>query len=187
MKNNNKGFSLLELIISFAILGIVSTTIVGIVSTSSNTYKSVSAEVNLQYESQVAMSQLQEYIIDCNGGICFKDNTLYILNTEATGYTAHVFRFDSGDERLYYSRPPVVVDEASGTASCVIPSGDFMASHVTAFDVGITSTDSLTSAVVNLTFGSGDGEYTATQTTALRNKVTIGTSFDTMLASVCGS
>ncbi|HCT64123.1 MAG TPA: hypothetical protein DIC60_02425 [Lachnospiraceae bacterium] len=185
MKNNNKGFSLLELIVSFAILGIVSGIIMSMVTTSSNTYKSVTSDVNLQYESQLTMSQLQEYIVDCNGGICFDDNKLYLLNTNGTGYVAHIFRFDNTDGRMYYAREPVVIDESAGTATCDVPSGDFMAGYITDFDVQLSATDSLTTAVVNITFSVGGGEYTATQTTTLRNDVTIGTSFDTMLVSVC--
>lgn len=187
MINKNKGFSLIELMISFAILGVVSAIIVGMITASSNTYKSVTAEVDLQYESQLAMSQLQEYIVDCNGGICFKDNNLYLLNTDGTNFTAHVFRFDSTDSRLYYVKAPVTVDATSGAISCPIATGDFMASNVAAFGVNLTTTDLVTSAVVTLTFQNGGKEYTATQITSLRNNVTLGTSFDSMLVSVCGS
>ena len=62
MKKDNRGVTLVELLISFAILGIVSAVIAGFITTSSNTYSTLTTEVNLQYESQMAMNQLQGYI-----------------------------------------------------------------------------------------------------------------------------
>lgn len=61
---NPKGYSLIELIVVVAILAIVGTAVFGFFLTSSRLYKNDSDEVNLQYESQLAVNQLENLLID---------------------------------------------------------------------------------------------------------------------------
>lgn len=79
MKGNNKGFSLVELLVSFAILGVISA-IIGIMMTSgSNMFAKNRARLNLQYKSQIVASQLHSYLQNCNGGVAVNTNgDLYI-------------------------------------------------------------------------------------------------------------
>ena len=79
MKGNNKGFSLVELLVSFAILGVISA-IIGIMMTSgSNMFAKNRARLNLQYKSQIVASQIHSYLQNCNGGVAVNTNgDLYI-------------------------------------------------------------------------------------------------------------
>jgi prepilin-type N-terminal cleavage/methylation domain-containing protein len=61
---NNRGFTLVELLVTFGILAVVMVMVGVIIGMSSGTYKNISDDLNLQYESQLAMSQIQEYVID---------------------------------------------------------------------------------------------------------------------------
>jgi prepilin-type N-terminal cleavage/methylation domain-containing protein len=79
-KKLRRGFSLLELIVAFALLAIVSGMLVGFVASSSGAYRTVSTEVGLQYQAQIIQSQVESYIIDCNGGIAFEGDSVYIVN-----------------------------------------------------------------------------------------------------------
>jgi adenine/guanine phosphoribosyltransferase-like PRPP-binding protein len=55
-------------------------------------YRTVSTEVGLQYQAQIIQSQVESYIIDCNGGIAFEGDSVYIVNdVTETGGTIHVF------------------------------------------------------------------------------------------------
>lgn len=64
MKKNNRGLTLVELLVAIAIFGIISIAIFGFMITGSQSYKSTSTDVNIQYEAQLTMNQLQDLIID---------------------------------------------------------------------------------------------------------------------------
>ncbi len=68
---NPKGYSLIELIVVVAILAIVGTAVFGFFLTSSRLYKNDSDEVNLQYESQLAVNQLENLLIDATTAVSY--------------------------------------------------------------------------------------------------------------------
>ena len=63
---NNKGYSLAELLISIAIFSIVMVGIVTIMKNVSISYRNENAEVQLQENSQILLSQMEELLIDCD-------------------------------------------------------------------------------------------------------------------------
>lgn len=67
----NKGFTLVELIVSISILSIVGLAVVGFMTTSSKTYANANEEVSIQYESQLAINQLRDLVIDANRGVAY--------------------------------------------------------------------------------------------------------------------
>ncbi|MCL2638872.1 MAG: type II secretion system GspH family protein [Oscillospiraceae bacterium] len=143
---NNKGFSLVELLVSFAIFGVLCTALVGFITMSSRSYRKTSDMINLQIEYQVVMTMLSEYVIDCNGSIEFNDNTLTVTNV---GETPYVFSLD--DDGLFL-----------GTSS--------VSRNVTAFEVRLADTKLLG---ITMSFSPtnphDDRTYTAEQLVALRN------------------
>lgn len=171
---NNKGFSLVELIVSFAVLSLVLVLIGIVIKSSANTYSMISSNINLQYESQLAMSQIQEYVIDCNGSVVVLDddgnNILYIFNKRATGvgddYDGYMFKLsaDTSDLKLY-------VKSFSDAPSFNFAGADGqpMTSHVETFNAEL-STDK-TYIVITLTYKLGNSDYTGRQTIAFRNPV----------------
>jgi len=107
-QRKNQGFTLVELIVASAIMGIVALASAGFLSAGARTYRSVNYSLRLQYESQLTMAQLQEYLIDCNGGIVWDGTDLYVLNvsadapSDASVGTLHCFRYSHTDQTLYY-------------------------------------------------------------------------------------
>ncbi|MGI5970424.1 MAG: type II secretion system protein [Oscillospiraceae bacterium] len=196
MVKNNKGFTLLELIISFAILAVVSASVLGFMGAGANIFRSVSSEAAIQYESQLTLAQLQEYVIDCNGGVFFDagEKALFTLDTDGTSYTMQIFKLD-GDE-LFFDRQDVVIGEDGSSLSyssigSAAYSPDLMASNITDFNVGFERFyDSgngryiATRAVVTLTLGIGGRDFTGTQEIAFRNSVIYADSLDNMLNKV---
>lgn len=180
---NNKGFSLIELIISIAILGVVAVAALGFMVSGTRGFSSVSSNVSLQYKSQLAMNYIQEYVIDCNTGICFDDNTLYVLDAETvtdeeTGddvvvYTAHVFKYVGSDKAIYYMKSiatPQATGEYSFTVSDPDPLTDLLTDGVSSFSVAFSGTEQVSEATVSIDFFIRNRTYSGTQTIALRNR-----------------
>ncbi|MDO4540742.1 MAG: prepilin-type N-terminal cleavage/methylation domain-containing protein [Syntrophomonadaceae bacterium] len=166
MRINDKGFTLLEAIIAFALLGIVSLMLIGFINAGSNSYRRVSSEVNLQFENQITMSQLREYFIDCNGGICTEGDRVYVINkTAADQVDVNVFALT--DEKLMYGRKEGLDDDDDPPEAEHI-----MADYVTHFEVRpITGTDKVITVDIYLTTENNGKSYAAKQTVAPRNDV----------------
>jgi prepilin-type N-terminal cleavage/methylation domain-containing protein len=195
MKTNNKGFTLLELIIAFAIMSIVSAIVLGFLATGSNIFRSVYSESKLQYNSQLAMSQLQEYIIDCNGGICFETDassntkTLSILNRNSDG-TGHLYTVQYSNEQLTMSEQ-TITKNADGSFSYTAITGatnpPVLTDHVSDFSVALAlalTNSHVSTATVNLSFQYGGKDNVSSQTISPRNQVSTGSTASQMIQSV---
>lgn len=167
MKKNNRGFTLIELLVSMAILGMVSLAASGFMAVAARVYNSVNYSIKLQYESQLVMTQLQEYIIDCNKGIAWDSDTstLYLVNEDDGNDTMYVFRFDKTNESIYFGTGNVT--DAGATAT------DLMAEHITDMKVDLKQLDDdnhVYEVELTLSLERSEKYYTGTQVTALRNK-----------------
>ena len=146
MKRNNKGFSLVELLVSFAILGIVST-IIGVIMTSgSNMFSRNKKILDLQYKSQIASAQLNNMIQNCDGGIAIAENgDIYIATITApyekdvTGSTgsAVIYALSRGslsgeDPNTIYLREINVAATSDGADGIAITPGSITLSNYTA-------------------------------------------------------
>lgn len=168
MKHHNKGFTLVELIVGSAIMGILALAAMGFMSTGARTYSSVNYTLRLQYESQLALAQLQTYLLDCNDSIEWDDatDTLSVIQTAASGdRTLYVFQYDSVNQCLYFG---------SGDPASTVTAADLLAEHLTDFSANIAA-DATTakSITLELTFQRQTKSYTGTQTIALRNHPTV--------------
>jgi len=145
---NKKGFSIIEMLVSFAIFGILSVALVGFLSMSSRSYRRTHDLVNLQVEHQIVMNMLNEYIIDCDEEIIIADNMLTIVSRGETS----LFTLEDGG--LFMNGFPV-------------------SRHATAFAVEIDVQNMFTLVNVTMTFSPTNPQdtrtYTATRTIALRN------------------
>ena len=145
MKNDNKGFSLIELIVAIALLAAVSAMLLSFMVSGSNMFRRVSTDVSLQMESQVAMVQLREYIIDCNDTLRYNSST-GSLTIRNSGTEEHVFIWNSDDGIIRYD-------------------GDPLAEHVSFFNL----TQVGNTVEIVLVFSRQNEVYRATQTIDLRN------------------
>ncbi len=72
----NSGFTLVELVIVMAIMGILGLAVVGFIGTSTKQYKYASKDVDLQYEAQLTMNQIGDLIIDAQKGVKYEPATV---------------------------------------------------------------------------------------------------------------
>jgi len=174
MKNDNRGFTLVELIVSLVIFSIVVTAVFGFMLAGSHSYTRTMATLNMDLQSTLTLKQLSEYIIDCNACITFEDNTLYVVNfdEQASTYTAHVFKYL--DDSIYYGTGSATL--SGGRYVFTVPADNLLADGVSAFFVTPVTTDGLhiSSTVVSIRFARNAATYTAKRTIALRNQPAIG-------------
>ncbi len=174
-ENNKKngGFTLLELVLSFMVLAVVSVVLALIIRSSAGAYGSISDDINLQYESQTAMSQIEEYVVDCSAAVAVTSDagTLYIFNRLCdTRCEAYKIYKPAASDTLYLSRK-----EFEGGFSAADPglfafnAGEPLSEYVRQFSAAVSP--DVRSVTVTLVYGMGGKSYTGKQTVALRNNV----------------
>lgn len=148
MKKSKAGFTLIELLVSVAILGVLILAEAGFLSTGTNLYRSIFCDVNLQTDSQTAMNQIENYAVNCNGGICFSNNTLYAVDKNGADGTEYILKFNPAKNEIDYFKYAVTGGVKAGSPS----ESGLMASRVTGFSVDL-STTMTTVSFANITVG----------------------------------
>ena len=106
MKNNNSGLSLVELVVTMAVLAVASTAIMAFLNSGIRNYQRGKEEADIQYEAQLATNQIVELLIDANKGISYSmdswspwDDSLY-SNSDVPDKENKFFAIYNSDE--YY-------------------------------------------------------------------------------------
>lgn len=66
---NNKGLTLIELLVAIAMISIIMIAITGFILTGSKTFSKGNIDAQIQREAQLAVNQVGDLIIDCCGGV----------------------------------------------------------------------------------------------------------------------
>ena len=204
---NNKGFSLIELIITVAILTIITSAILGFIVTGTKSYGNVNEEVELQQEAQLSFNQLSDLIIDSTNGIkyYYNDNENKIILTDSditetvTSKTLAIYNTvkEAGVEKKYiyniiwkksenklYLRKDTIV--ATGAVTKGTP--ELMAEYVNDFSPSLAKAQNKKKVVIELSFIKNNKSYVSKKNFALRNKAvvngTITDIFDIMLGTL---
>ncbi len=173
MYKENKGFTLIELMISLTIFAVVVTAVFGFMLAGSRSYSTVTNRLNLDVQSQLALNQLESYIIDCNTGLYYADDTLYVFNkgSSDTQYDVHILKYDDASNQIKYGFGKDSANLVGGNFTCTVTAGDLLAENVTAFSVTTVSDGTrLTSATVSLELTSNSASFDGHRTIALRNR-----------------
>ena len=197
-KMNNKGYSLMELIVSFAILGFVAIAVLSVMNAGTSMFNTVDSEINLQSKSQITMAQFQQYFIGCSQGICVQDfssleaeeSSSATSTTESTETTeenqdidgdfvayvvdentVYAFRFCEEEQKIYFGESTIA---NAGTELALDNITSPFCSDVSAFSVKVIHTGTnAKSAVISLTVTNGKNSsktYTTSQTFSFRNR-----------------
>ena len=75
MQTDNRGLTLIELIITVAIIAIFSGVVLTFITTGSNTYRSTSSSAKVQMETQELVDRMEDMIIDTNRSLYYANGT----------------------------------------------------------------------------------------------------------------
>ena len=132
MRKNQKGFTLVELIIAVAILAIVTLAVCGFIVVGSKSYTSANTDIMLQQEAQLALNQISDVIIDTTDSISYSvgtsgglqnvlrdseyggdatDKCLVVVNrndaSSNNNNPSYWFYWNKDDEKIYFNEVPV--------------------------------------------------------------------------------
>lgn len=198
---DNRGVTLVELIVAVAILAVLFTVVLSFMTSGTGAYRSIFGNVSLQTRVQTTMNQLQEYLIDCNGGVCYDSSakTLYILdvaeNDDGAGHTTktvteHAFALGSDNQLSYSSATVALTGEVINRTA--VTGSEPLASRVSDFTAAADAkpsgtagtswpTEQITVTVVMEQLGRS---ATGRQVVALRNRPLTAASEAALLAAI---
>ncbi|MCM1121041.1 MAG: prepilin-type N-terminal cleavage/methylation domain-containing protein [Eubacterium sp.] len=192
MRKDQKGFTLVELIIAAAILAIVTLAVCGFIVVGSRSYTSANTDIMLQQEAQLALNQISDVIIDTTDSINYGDGTetvlkdsefgsepdqkiLVVVNKKGGNNDNDSYRFEwSRDtETIYFNTSDTVIDDAHPAP--VFDNGNraIFAQHVKELHIDISQFEENRMVMISMTFENGNREYTTSSNVTVRNRISI--------------
>jgi prepilin-type N-terminal cleavage/methylation domain-containing protein len=96
---NNRGVTLIELMVAVTISALVISGVAFLMRNSSRNYRDVNEEVSLQVEAQMMINQLNDLILEAYN-VKFKDNKLKIYHSDTTFVITH----DTDNKELLFEK-----------------------------------------------------------------------------------
>jgi prepilin-type N-terminal cleavage/methylation domain-containing protein len=187
---DDRGLSLVELLVSVAILSVVLTVVMGFVIFSSDQYHKGNREANLSNESQLLVARLENFLLNASYGVGTGDvadlcsdlgegaatpetgDVLYIYNrgTDDSTYELICFYPDAGTQKLKY-RKYTYTKQPDGTGAWDLKGEEDVSSYVKSFTVDLGELADSSAVTVKLEMELRDRSYTTSNTFVLRNRV----------------
>ena len=117
---NKKGFTLVELVVGTAILGVIGLTTAMLMTSGTNMYRGVHRRSTVLFKSQVAATQLSEAIVDCKYPFSVHEDTLFLGGVEDGDKKIDVYYFNE-DEHTIYLRSDSISSTGSITQGEAVP------------------------------------------------------------------
>ncbi len=188
---DNRGYTLVELIISMAILAIVGGAITLLMQSGSHSYSSTKAELDLQMESQTLMSQMSTMIMEANN-VCYDPaKKVLILNQVELSKTAlpmasgevgkpkyqtnktlkdmKLIKYDSASRKLYMQESNSDIWNVVSSGAISYSEDELFADYINAFDVEVKGNN----VRVSFQMKSSNRTYKVDETTKVRNGMVV--------------
>ena len=190
-KLNNRGLTLIEMVIAIAIIGIFSTVVMTFITSGANFYRKTSITTKLQSDMQTTLERIENAIMDTNKSIAYtySNGGSAIENDINQPVTAEkevvctstdlsvsakegdclltIFQWSPSEQILYYNEGFI----KDGKKSVSTASRAVLTENVSGFQVDISKAKSEGIVLFRLTLKKGDKEISQLYTVTLRNKV----------------
>lgn len=192
MRKNQKGFTLVELIIAVAILAIVTLAVCGFIVVGSRSYTSANTDIMLQQEAQLALNQISDVIIDTTDSINYGNGTetvlkdsefssepdakiLVVVNKKAGNNDNDSYRFEwsKADETIYFNTSSTVIDDTNPVPVFDDANRAILAQHVKELHIDISQFEENRVVMISMTFENGNREYTTSNNVTVRNRISL--------------
>ncbi len=192
MIKDEKGFTVVELIITVAVIAIFSTIIVSVVSTTSHMMSVTSNTTSIQTSVQQVTDDMKEKVMEVNGAIYYaygkmfsigtevtdrndmnrgdvREKTLYLESKTDSGNDLEMITWDPATKQLLYQKV---------TAPYVTQGKiEVLAKEVSDFRVDISKADTEQYITFQVTIMRNEKQYSMSQIVSLRNAVEIKAPF----------
>ena len=123
MAKDNRGFTLVEILVALGISSVIMLALTTLISSTSRAYRETNSEVNIQSEAQITMNILNNMIIEGSSDendyrwntveatAVYKAYKYLVFTNQASGMTSYVIQYGT---MLYYHE--VATDDADETA-----------------------------------------------------------------------
>ena len=190
-KLNNRGLTLIEMVIAIAIIGIFSTVVMTFITSGANFYRKTSITTKLQSDMQTTLERIENAIMDTNKSIAYtySNGGSAIENDINQPVTAEkevvctstdlsvsakegdclltIFQWSPSEQILYYNEGFI----KDGKKSVNTASRAVLTENVSGFQADISKVKSEGIVLFRLTLKKGDKEISQLYTVTLRNKV----------------
>ena len=181
IEQDNKGLTLVELLVSMTVLSVVSLAIFSFMVFASKTYNKANGETNLQSEAQMTINRMENLIVSATNGVGADPTEpedaakkLYVYNHAAKEDGTVEYRIISiyqENNKLMYKYDTYGLDEfgskviTTGSAPAVI------SDYIEDFSVNLTKLLSNQEVTVNLKMKNGQKTYETSNTFYMRNRI----------------
>ena len=186
MRKNDKGFSLIELLVAMAIMAIISVALVGFIKAGSTNYRKTNQNVKVQYEQQLVVNQLRDLILEASAGVYYDASSqtlaIYSRSTDAAGVTTYPvtrISYNATAQEMKFGKATFAT--VSAIDFTTISADKLLAENVTQFNVDLTDV-AKGKIKFQLGFQIEQTTSTVTETVALRNNLLVSNEIDTIFA-----
>ena len=190
MNRNQKGFSLVEVLIAMSILSIVAVMAFGFMSSSSKLFSKTNAEVSIQTEAQSAANAIKDLIMDCQVSVAYFDTKTDPANVFVdNGVTyENALLINNNNEQFLVYQNPAKADELlylsrvrnASTQQFDIPfnpsDAEVLAEYISDFKVDTSRFDDTKIVDFAFTYALRGKEYAGTYQVRMRNDIIISNS-----------
>lgn len=192
-KLNNKGLTLIEMVVAIAIIGIFSGVVMTFITSGANFYRRVSITTKLQSDMQTTLESIENAIMDTNVKITYTyadsdssigndidhsvnaNKEITCIRSDLTAAEGSgdclltIFTWSASEKKLYYSTGTIKNNKKNVDTT----SSALLTENVSDFQADVSKAKSEGIVLFRLTLEKGDKKISQLYTVTLRNKVEI--------------